>query len=125
MIPALFDECVHRDITRRAFSGFADIALVRDFGAIGLSDVDIMALARREGRVLITEDFGFGQLIFQKLLPPPPGVLLIALSGTTHAEREERLVQVAEKAFAVAGGNFVSIGPLRVRERPLPAANEN
>ncbi|MBL8558318.1 MAG: DUF5615 family PIN-like protein [Hyphomonadaceae bacterium] len=125
MIPALFDECVHREITRRAFSGFAEIALVRDFGVIGLDDVEVMALARRENRILITEDFGFGQLIFQKLLPPPPGVLLIALSGTTHAEREARLVQAAEKAFAAVAGHFISIGRERVRERPLPAANEN
>jgi predicted nuclease of predicted toxin-antitoxin system len=125
VILTLFDECVHRDITQRDFAGYADIALVREFGPVGLKDEDIMALARREGRVLVTEDFGFGQLVFHRLLPPPPGVLLIALSGTTHVEREERLAQTAEKAFAAIAGNFVTIGRERIRERPLPAANEN
>jgi predicted nuclease of predicted toxin-antitoxin system len=124
VILTLFDECVHRDIAQRAFAGYADIALVREFGPVGLKDEDIMALARREGRVLVTEDLGFGQLVFHRLLPPP-GVRLIALCGTTHVEREERLAQTAEKAFAAIAGNFVTIGRERIRERPLPAANEN
>ena len=125
MIPALFDECVHLEITSRALGGFADIALVRDFGRVGLDDRELLELARREQRVLVTEDFGFGRLIFQLGLPSPPGVQLIDLSGTTHLEREERLTKVAATAFSSVRGQFVSLGRRRVRSRRLPQTSES
>ena len=38
-------------------------------------DPDIMALARREGRILVTFDSDFSRMIYHELQPPPLGVV--------------------------------------------------
>ena len=47
-------------------------------------DIDIMAQARREDRVLITFDSDFSRMIFQELRPAPPGVVCMR-SRPEHA----------------------------------------
>ena len=47
--------------------------------APGIDDKEVLALAVCESRILLTFDKGFGNLIFERLLPPPPGIALFRI----------------------------------------------
>lgn len=56
----------------------------------GLPDAEVLALARREGRTLITDDTDFGDLVVRHR-QPHTGVMLFRLNTTVLAARIERL----------------------------------
>lgn len=64
------------------------LAMGHDVSRIGtdhpatLSDSDVLAIAHREGRILITDDRDFGELVFRHRRPHA-GVIYLRL-GTTH-----------------------------------------
>jgi hypothetical protein len=65
----LFDECVDRVLTVRAFAAHRPISFSRDH-APAAPDEQVLALAGRLGLILVTEDVGFGRLTFHKALKP-------------------------------------------------------
>ena len=44
----------------------------------GISDREVMALAREQGRWLLTFDTDYAELVFHQRLPPPPAVVKAA-----------------------------------------------
>lgn len=80
----------------------------------------MLALACKQGLLLVTEDVGFGRLIFQKRFRPPVGVILIALDPMPRGKRAAYLAMRAPEALSRAAGAFVTIGPHRIRARRLP-----
>ena len=81
-------------------------------------DTEVLALAVRESRVLVTLDKDFGELAFRSGLPATCGIVLfrvppIPAMVTAHA------VQVL-RADASYEGLFVVVEPGRLRERALP-----
>lgn len=119
MAHVLVDQCVSRRMVFPALAPFADVSFVSDV-ARGAPDPDVMELARAQGRILITEDFDFGALIFGERRPPPPGLIHLTLAGLDVGERDTKFAAEASLLIATAPGNFVifSKGPMRVR--PLP-----
>lgn len=115
----LLDECVDRLLTAPAFGPLRSIVFSRDI-IPRATDQDVLELARERGLILITEDVGFGRLIFQKQLKTPTGVILIALDPMARSERAEYLAMRAPEALTRAVGSFVTINPLRMRSRKLP-----
>jgi predicted nuclease of predicted toxin-antitoxin system len=81
-------------------------------------DESVLALAFREGRVLLTEDTDFGKLTVQ-LGTPSKGVVRIVLKSV---DKEARNARVAS-ALLVLGDRvwnaITVIEPSRVRTRPL------
>jgi predicted nuclease of predicted toxin-antitoxin system len=55
-----------------------------------LKDIQILAVALREGRVLITDDRDFGELVF-RFRQPHAGVIYLRLDTTKLAVRLERI----------------------------------
>lgn len=55
-----------------------------------LPDREVLAIAHREGRILVTDDRDFGELIF-RLRQPHAGVTYLRLETTVHAVRIARL----------------------------------
>jgi predicted nuclease of predicted toxin-antitoxin system len=58
-----------------------------------LDDADVLAIAHREGRVLVTDDRDFGELVFREGRPHS-GVIYLRLGITTRQFRLERLAHV-------------------------------
>lgn len=58
-----------------------------------LPDKEVLAIANREQRILITNDKDFGELIFHQGLPHH-GVLFFRLKTTTYERKQERLSYV-------------------------------
>jgi predicted nuclease of predicted toxin-antitoxin system len=82
----LIDQCVSRLMAAFVFAPIADVAYVSDL-AEGAPDTGVLSLAVREARILVTEDYDFGRLIYHERAPPPPGVVHLAFAGMTKAER--------------------------------------
>ncbi len=63
--------------TVRALQGKGlDVVMVRDVGP-GATDSDVLHMARDQGRVLITLDRDFGELVFLRNHPSPPAIIFI------------------------------------------------
>ena len=58
-----------------------------------LADTEILAIAHRERRVLITDDRDFGDLVYRRR-QPHAGVIYLRLSTTVFAVRRDRVDQV-------------------------------
>lgn len=87
--------------------------------AHGARDSEVLALARSQGAVVVTEDNDFGELVMRQGLPSA-GILLLRLSGMARAMQPEYVVQtIATQAAAIPGG-FTVLTRSSVRTRPLP-----
>ena len=115
----LIDQCVSRRMADASFGPTAELVYVGDI-ASGAPDEDVLALARREHRILVTEDYDFGRLIFAERAPPPPGLIHLALAGMTHAERTAKLGIDAPNLLRAAPNHFVVFSKGPVRSRPFP-----
>lgn len=115
----LFDECVDRVLAVPTFGAHRPVVFSSDL-AHGASDSEVLALARSLGLILVTEDMGFGRLIFQKALDPPMGLILIGLDPMPRLQRRNYLAARAPAVLAQAIGALVTIGPQRIRSRRFP-----
>lgn len=117
----LIDQCVSRRLAATAFDPIADLVYVGDI-ASGATDDGVLALARRLGRILVTEDFDFGRMIFGDGIEPPLGVIHLVLARMTKNERQTKLAAEAAALIAAAPGHFVVFSKGVIRARPLPLA---
>jgi predicted nuclease of predicted toxin-antitoxin system len=95
-----------------------DVAWMRS-DAPGSSDVQIIARAQAEDRILITFDKDFGELTFRLGLPAPSGVVLFRISATSPAHVAQVAVAVLESRTDWTG-HFAVVEDDRIRMTPLP-----
>jgi predicted nuclease of predicted toxin-antitoxin system len=89
-----------------------------------LADLQVLAIARRERRVLITDDRDFGELIFVRKLPHA-GVIYLRLGEYADLEtRIERLAYVLTH-HAAHLDTFLVVTRLRVRVTGTTATDED
>ena len=82
----------------------------------GLANPDVLAIARREQRILITDDRDFGELVFH-LRQPHAGVIYLRLGDeATLATRTARLTHVLE-GYRDQLDRFLIVSRHRVRVR--------
>jgi len=96
-----------------------DVAWIRT-EAPGATDEQVLARSRDEGRVLVTFDKDFGELVLRRGLAASQGVVLLRLP----LAGPEELVARAVAALTARGdwvGHFSVIEGDRVRMRPLVA----
>ena len=84
----------------------------------GASDAEVLAVAVREGRILITEDRDFGELVIRQRLPVP-GVVLLELDRLSNMTEANAVVAVMTANVDRLSGALTVIEPGRVRFRPL------
>lgn len=85
----------------------------------GAKDVEILARAQAELRILISQDKDFGELAFRSRLPAGCGVILFRLPGDDPELDFRRMIEIIDSRADWAG-YFAVVGELRVRMRPLP-----
>ena len=61
---------------RRLRDAGVDVAAIAE-QAPGMRDTEVLALARREERWLVTYDRDYGELVFSKGYAPPPAIIFI------------------------------------------------
>lgn len=80
-----------------------------------LSDQEVLSIAKREGRILITNDRDFGELIFHQRLAHS-GVILFRLRTTALAAKLSRLDYVLSR-YSKHLNKFVVVTDYHVRVR--------
>lgn len=84
-----------------------------------ISDPEVLNLAQKQKRVLITNDKGFSRLVFKEK-QKSQGVILIRLPYATTSEKIIRLEQLIKAKTKNLAKYFISIGNKRHRSKPLP-----
>jgi predicted nuclease of predicted toxin-antitoxin system len=96
-----------------------DVTSVVEDYARAIADEDILEIARREARCIITNDTDFGDLVFRDRRPHP-GVILFRLSDERLDTKIRRLDDVLDR-FAVHVHEFIVVDDKGVRVRETPS----
>jgi len=104
---------------RRLRSAGHDVAAVA-VDSPGAGDRLVLARAVSEGRILLTFDRDYGELIYYRRLPPPPAVIYLRLQPDTPHEPGEMVLDIVNLGWPALEGRFTVIDRRGVRQRPLP-----
>jgi len=77
-------------------------------------DRDLLEQARREQRILITEDKDFGWLVFASHTDSA-GVILIRFPGNARRALAQTITRLVEEQADQIGGAFVVVQPAHIR----------
>jgi len=113
----LADECVDAGLVRRLRGAGHDVSYLAEMSS-GAADADVLRQAESETRLLLTEDKGFGDLVFRLRLPVP-GVVLLRLNPEQHLLKWNRLEAATARFGQNLFGRYLVIEGTRFRSRPL------
>jgi predicted nuclease of predicted toxin-antitoxin system len=113
----LADECVAAFVVARLRDGGHDVLYVAEADP-GASDSDIVGLAEREQRLLLTEDKDFGELVF-RWHRAAPGTVLLRIVSERRAQKWPRLAAAIERYGEALFGRYTVVEEGRLRSRPL------
>jgi predicted nuclease of predicted toxin-antitoxin system len=116
----LADECIDAGLVAHLRHSGHDILYIAELSPAA-NDAEVMALALRESRLLLTEDKDFGDLVFRHG-SRVPGIILLRLDPAQHGLKQRRL-DAAMARFGEAGllARYTIIEAARFRSRPLLA----
>jgi predicted nuclease of predicted toxin-antitoxin system len=95
-----------------------DVAYLADI-APAASDTEVMIRARAEGRILLTEDKDFGDLVFRRG-HSVPAVVLLRIDPAMHERKRIRLDAAISRFGEKLLGRYTIVEEGRFRSRPLP-----
>jgi predicted nuclease of predicted toxin-antitoxin system len=113
----LADECCDSGVVASLRADGHDVAYVIE-GQAGISDDDVLQSAFDEGRILLTEDKDFGELVY-RLNKPTRGIVLLRINVQERREKWLRLKALIDGYEARLPGNFVVVDMNKFRFRPL------
>lgn len=84
-------------------------------------DEAIMRMAREQGRIIITFDRDYGELVFKHRQPSPAGVIYLRFDPMYPIEAGEVIIDLLLSGMISFLGKFTVIsGDGHIRQRPLP-----
>lgn len=119
-MPTFFaDECVARAIVEGLIQSGLDVIDAKVV-CRGDNDERVLALAAAAGRIVITEDWGFGEMAIRQGRAAA-GVIILSLYALSAGARERYAVEKVVEFADQSSGCLTVIEPGRVRRRPLTA----
>lgn len=112
------NENISQDCVAKLRQNGHDVLWIRE-SAPGSPDLEVLARAQRENRLLITFDKDFGQLVFQRGAEASHGVILFRVSQVSSAAAAEH-VSAALELRGDWTGHFSVVDDFGVRMRLLP-----
>jgi predicted nuclease of predicted toxin-antitoxin system len=97
-------------------SGFDVLAIAETFA--GITDQEVLALAVREQRWLVTFDRDYGDLLFARRLPAPPALILLRVASYRPAEPAAWIIELIRNNQEYLG-KFIVFDGNTLRSRPL------
>jgi predicted nuclease of predicted toxin-antitoxin system len=113
----LADECCDAGIVATLRADGHNVVYVLERQA-GISDEDVLQNAFVEGRILLTEDKDFGELIY-RLKKPAYGIILIRIDVQERDEKWPRLASLIANHGDRLPGYFAVLEVNKYRFRPL------
>ena len=117
----LVDECLPSRFARLLTDAGHDAVHVEDLSLLGAPDSEVMAAAAEDGRVLLSADTDFGELLATAKLSAP-SVVLFRGSATADRRTAVFLANLDQFADALETGAIVAIDDRRIRIRDLPVS---
>ncbi len=118
MMPAyIADECFSGRVLRALRDAGFDVTRSAEINP-SAKDVEVLALAYLQDRILLTEDTDFGDLVVRFGLRTH-GVVRLELNALSRQARAQRAVQALTQLGEGAWGAIVSVEPSRTRVRRL------
>lgn len=114
----LADECCDVAIVKALRKAGHDVKSVAET-ASGSDDTDVIRLAIREKRILITEDKDFGQLVYAHG-HSSGGVIFLRYSVSARLRITEDVVKLVKQSGKTLIGCFVVVQPGRIRVSRIP-----
>jgi hypothetical protein len=90
----------------------------------GATDIEVLATASADARILVTFDRDYGELIYRQKRPVPLGVVFLRIPPAFPLQPAEILLSMEKlKGFGEWGleGQFTVINVRDIRQRPLPS----
>jgi predicted nuclease of predicted toxin-antitoxin system len=109
----LADENCDFAVVRKLRDAEHDVVAVAEV-ALGAADDEVINFARREKRVLITEDKDFGQLVFAAA-KSASGVILIRFPAPARSILPQAILDLVNSEQEGLFGSFVVLQPSRIR----------
>ncbi len=118
----LLDENVSYRVASHLKAAGHDAVHVSEIGLTSADDLVILARARDEGRMLISGDHDFVQMLFASGATYPSLVLVREVECLSSAELAVLLLAALSAGLAdlLAAGAIATLTPDRARVRPLP-----
>jgi predicted nuclease of predicted toxin-antitoxin system len=113
----LADACIAGSLVQALRAANNDVLYMME-GPPGVDDAEILENAKKDHRLLLTEDHDFGALALRDGRASA-GVVLIELHGLSAAARDARVLSVLGAGESLLLGQFTVIEPSRTRSRPL------
>jgi predicted nuclease of predicted toxin-antitoxin system len=113
------NENVPEDCVKKLRQDGHDVLWIRE-SAPGSSDLDVLARAHEENRLLVTFDKDFGQLVFRRGAKASHGIILFRISQPSSVAIAER-VSTALALRDDWSGHFSVVDEFGIRMRTLPA----
>jgi predicted nuclease of predicted toxin-antitoxin system len=122
----LLDECVSGPVVARLRAAGHDCRWIAEV-APGEADPSVLQFSVEERRIVITEDWGFGELAIRQG-KPAYGVVIVAmpqLAGDIDTIADLLLHRLTEQEESLIGKlTIIEAGRVRQRELPKPAGAE-
>lgn len=96
-----------------------DAVHVKDLGLAAADDPDLVAVAREQDRIIVTQDLGFARLVMLSGQTRPSIILLRMRSGKPARQSKSLFAGLAASADALASGAIVVIEDASVRVHAL------
>lgn len=118
MLRFLADESCDFSVVRELRASAFDVVAVVE-KAPGATDERVIALARPDNRIVLTEDRDFGRLVFAAT-HATSGVIYIRYPAPQRPELPGRILQLVQREGERLEKSFTVVGPRRIRIRNLP-----
>lgn len=116
------DECVSARLVGKLRESGHDVAYVVEM-APGADDRDVADCARRDGRLLLTDDKDFGELVIRQRLSVP-GLVLMRIGSDDYRQAWRRLDAAIKHFGSELFGRYTIIEAARFRSRRLRTVDE-
>ncbi|MEX2156696.1 MAG: DUF5615 family PIN-like protein [Gemmatimonadales bacterium] len=116
----LADENIPQPAVQALRAAGHDVQAILEVAA-GAPDEHVLATARAQSRILLTFDLDMGQLVFERRLDAPSGIIVFRDIPPTLAETVQLIVALLDRQDLRFEDQFTVITGDRIRQRPLPA----
>ena len=116
----LADESCDFRVVRALRAAGHDVAAVVEITPGG-EDETVIDLAAREGRIFLTEDRDFGQLVYATA-KPAPGVILVRFPSNARSSLPTMIVEMVARHGEKLADRFVVVEPGRIRFSLMPSS---
>lgn len=123
----LVDSAVSPEVAEGLRRSGHDAVHTRDCGLASANDETILERAAREGRIVVTSDTDFGELLAQSAGKQPSIILFRRTSGKPLEENSllAKALAKPEVREVLEAGGIIVVDPRRVRIRKLPIGSSD